>query len=178
MADGSVQVALAGAPPGQAWSWARRILRRRSTLGFLICLPLIAVVGGLVIYPALYAIWLSMLSQRMAHFVGVANFAFLLTRSTFHLVIFQSCFFALSAVALKATLGFTLAHLMHNITGGRQRLWRGLLLVPWVIPLAMSSLGWSWVFDPSYSALNWFCRKSGQAVRLACQRYRASARAG
>jgi hypothetical protein len=36
----------------------------------------------------------------------------------------------------------------------------------------MSSLGWSWLFDPSYSALNWLCRKSGQAVRLCDRRQR------
>jgi multiple sugar transport system permease protein len=125
------------------------------------CLPLIAVVVGLVIYPALYAISLSMLSKDMTQFVGLDNFRFLLSRLTFHLVIFQSCFFALSAVALKATLGLALAHLMHNITGRRQRLWRGLLLVPWVIPLAMSTLGWSWLFDSSYSALNWLLQEVG-----------------
>ena len=45
-------------------------------------------------------------------------------------------------------LGFILAHLMHNIPGGKQRIWRGLLLVPWVIPLALSTLGWWWLFDP------------------------------
>ena len=36
-----------------------------------------------------------------------------------------------------------------------QRKWRGMLLVPWVIPPAMSCLAWLWLFDPSYSAFNW-----------------------
>ena len=30
-----------------------------------------------------------------------------------------------------------------------------MLLVPWVIPLALSSLGWWWLFDPTHSAFNW-----------------------
>ena len=30
-----------------------------------------------------------------------------------------------------------------------------MLLVPWVIPPAMSCLAWLWLFDPSYSAFNW-----------------------
>jgi multiple sugar transport system permease protein len=30
-----------------------------------------------------------------------------------------------------------------------------MLLVPWVIPAAMSTLSWLWLFDPSYSAFNW-----------------------
>jgi multiple sugar transport system permease protein len=96
-----------------------------------------------------------MLNKGQTEFVGLHNFAFLLRRDTFRLVIFQSCLFAVSAVLLKATIGFVLAHLMHNIPSGRQRIWRGLLLVPWVIPLALSTLGWWWLFDPSYSAFNY-----------------------
>ena len=30
-----------------------------------------------------------------------------------------------------------------------------MLLVPWVIPLALSSLSWWWLFDPTHSAINW-----------------------
>jgi multiple sugar transport system permease protein len=97
----------------------------------------------------------------MTQFVGLGNFAFLLNRSTFRLVIFQSCLFAITAVIAKAVLGFTIAHLMHNLPSKNQRIWRGLLLVPWVIPLAISTLGWWWLFDPSYSAFNWVLRGVG-----------------
>jgi multiple sugar transport system permease protein len=133
----------------------RALVRRRSSVAFLLCLPLILLIFGLVIYPGLYAIYLSLLNKRMTQFVGLGNFTFLLGRSTFRLVIFQSCFFAITAVLAKAVIGFTLAHLMHNLPTTNQRIWRGLLLVPWVIPLALSTLGWWWLFDPSYSAFNW-----------------------
>ena len=132
-----------------------RLMRHRSTVALLMCSPLFVLIGGLVVYPAIYAIYLSMLNKGMTQFVGLHNFAFLLKRDTFRLVIFQSCLFAVSAVVMKAFIGFVLAHLMHNIPSGRQRIWRGLLLVPWVIPLALSTLGWWWLFDPSYSAFNY-----------------------
>ena len=141
----------------------QRIARRKSTIAFLLCLPLLVLVAGFVIYPAFYALWLSMLNKKMTAFVGLGNFAFLLKRHTFQLVIFQSCLFAVSAVVLKALLGFILAHLMHNIEGKNQRIWRGLLLVPWVIPLALSTLTWWWMFDPSYSAFNWILNQFGFA---------------
>ena len=102
-----------------------------------------------------------MLNKRMTQFVGLGNFSFLIGRNTFQLVIFQSCLFAVTAVVLKAAIGFILAHLMHNIPSGRQRIWRGLLLVPWVIPPALSTLGWWWLFDPSYSAFNWILNELG-----------------
>ncbi len=125
------------------------------------CLPLILMLLCLVAYPAVYAIYLSMLNKKMSHFVGLSNFSFLLGRHTFQLVIFQSCLFAGTAVLAKAVFGFVLAHLMHNIPGRSQRIWRGLLLVPWVIPLALSSLTWWWMFDPSYSAFNWILNQFG-----------------
>ncbi len=164
MADGAGAVSTYGGValrrPGELGA-VRRFLRRRSTIGFLMALPLIVLIGGLVVYPAFYAIYLSMLNKRMTQFIWFDNFTFLIGRQTFQLVVFQSCLFAISAVVLKAFLGFVLAHLMHNIPGTRQKIWRGLLLVPWVIPLALSTLTWWWLFDPSYSAFNWLLNAFG-----------------
>ena len=63
--------------------------------------------------------------------------------------------FAVTAVIFKAMIGFIVAHFVHNIPSKGQRKWRGMLLMPWVIPPAMSTLAWLWLFDPSYSAFNW-----------------------
>ncbi len=145
----------------QPKSSMQKFMRQRSTIAFLMALPLIMLIVGLVIYPAFYAIYLAMLNKKMTAFVGLGNFTYLLKRNTFQLVIFQSCLFAITSVVLKAFLGFMLAHLMHNISGKSQRIWRGLLLVPWVIPLALSTLTWWWMFDPSYSAFNWVLNQMG-----------------
>ena len=139
----------------------RRFARRRSVIAFLMCLPLLLLIAALVVWPTLYSIYLSMLNKKMTRFVGLGNFAFLLHRPTFRMVIMQSVIFAVSAVLLKALIGFVLAHIMHNIPSRNQRIWRGVLLVPWVIPLAMSTLTWWWMFDSSYSALNWLLNQAG-----------------
>ena len=156
MPDGTT-IAVPGVSAGRRVRAGRvtRLLRRRSTIALLMALPLILLIGCIIVFPAFYAIWLSMLNKKMTKFVGLGNYWFLLKRDTFHLVIYQSLLFAGSAVCAKAILGFTLAHLMHNIPPGRQRIWRGLLLIPWVIPESLSTLGWWWLYDPSYSALNW-----------------------
>ena len=139
----------------------QRWMRRRSTIALAMCMPLILMIAGLIAYPACYAIYLSLMNKHLTKFIGLGNFTFLLRRDTFRLVLFQSCLFAITSVVLKAFIGFVLAHLMHNIPGRHQRLWRGLLLVPWVIPLAMSTLSWWWMFDPSYSAFNWILNALG-----------------
>lgn len=157
MANGSA-ITVSGVPPAlerPRTGTLRRLARRRSTLAFLMALPLLAVIGGLVVYPFFYAIELSMLNKRMTRFVGLDNYEFLLGRETFQLVIFQSVLFAVSAVIAKALIGFILAHVLHEIPARGQKLWRGLLLVPWVVPPAITTLAWWWLFDPSYSAINW-----------------------
>src|SRR5947199_4768383 len=130
-------------------------LKRKSTAAFLMTLPLILLIAILVLYPALYSLHLATLNKSMQRFVGLGNFEFLFKRDTFWLVVRQSCIFAITAVIFKALIGFIVAHFVHNIPAKGQRKWRGMLLVPWVIPPAMSTLAWLWLFDPSYSAFNY-----------------------
>jgi len=132
-----------------------KFARRKSTIAFLMALPLIVIIASLVIYPALYSIHLATLNKSMTKFVGFGNFEFLFRRNTFWMVVEQSVLFAVTAVIFKAVVGFIVAHFVHNLPARGQRKWRGMLLIPWVIPPAMSTLAWLWLFDPSYSAFNW-----------------------
>ena len=133
----------------------QKFARRKSTIAFLMALPLIAIVACLVVYPAIYSIHLATLNKSMQRFVGLGNFEFLFRRNTFWMVVEQSLLFAVTAVIFKAVVGFIVAHFVHNLPAQGQRKWRGMLLIPWVIPPAMSTLAWLWLFDPSYSAFNW-----------------------
>jgi multiple sugar transport system permease protein len=151
----------AAAAPSRRGGGLRRFTRRRSTIAFLMALPLIVLISTLVVYPTLYAIYLAMLNKSLERFVGLSNFSFLFTRETFWMVVEQSCIFAISAVIFKALIGFCVAHFVHNVPAKGQRKWRGMLLIPWVIPPAMSALGWFWLLDPSYSAFNWLFVRLG-----------------
>ncbi len=168
-ADGTLAAGAAStsAPPNNVTS-LQRFTRRRSTIAFMMTLPLILVIGGLVAYPAGYGIYLSTLNRRMTGFMegdwlptGFGNFEILFDSETFWDVAWQSCIFAITAVVLKALIGFWLAHMLHHIPTKGQRKWRGMLLIPWVIPPALSTLGWWWMFDPSYSSINWLLQVFG-----------------
>jgi multiple sugar transport system permease protein len=147
------QVGSAGEPRRR--TSLKRTMQRKSTVAFLMALPLLLLISLLVLYPALYSLYLATLNKSMQRFIGFGNFTFLFKRETFWMVVRQSCIFALTAVFFKALIGFVVAHFVHNIPAKGQRKWRGMLLVPWVIPPAMSTLAWLWLFDPSYSAFNW-----------------------
>src|SRR5258708_10165388 len=126
----------------------RRFMRRRSTIAFLMCLPLIVIITSLVLYPACYSIYLSMLNKAQTRFIGLDNFRFLLSRDVFLMVMEQTAIFALSAVFFKALIGLITAHLINNLPVKGQRKWRGILLGPWGIPLALCSPGWCRRFAP------------------------------
>src|SRR5262245_28680773 len=156
MADVALQPSrTAAAQAARKRSGLQKMLKRKSTVAFLMTLPLILLILTFVIYPAFYALHLATLNKSMQRFIGLSNFEFLFRRESFWLVVKQSCIFAITAVIFKAILGFIIAHFVHNIPAKGQRKWRGMLLVPWVIPPAMSTLAWLWLFDPSYSAFNY-----------------------
>ena len=158
MADADV---LTGPLPARRRMTMKKLVRRKSTIAFVMTVPLLVIIVFLVVYPALYSMYLATLNKSMERFVGFGNFEFLFKRETFWRVVKQSCIFAISAVFFKALIGFFLAHFVHTIPLKGQRKWRGMLLVPWVIPPAMSTLGWFWLFDPSYSAFNWLFERVG-----------------
>ncbi len=154
-----------GAKPAAARAAApRTFFKRKSTIGVLMCAPLLAVVFGLVAYPAAYAMFLATLNKAETKFVGFDNFLFLFKRETFWMVVQQSIMFALVAVLFKVLIGLIAAHAINTIPAKGQRKWRGMLLVPWVIPPALSTLGWWWLFEPTYSAVNWLLAEVGASA--------------
>src|ERR1700759_4149409 len=156
MADVVVeQGRLVSSPRPRKAASVRNVLGRKSTVAFFLTLPLILLIVLLVLYPAFFSLYLATLNKAMTKFVGLGNFTFLFKRETFWMVVKQSCIFAITAVIFKALIGFIVAHFVHNVAAKGQRKWRRMLLVPWVIPPAMSTLAWLWLFDPSYSAFNY-----------------------
>lgn len=136
---------------------ARELLDHERFLGPAFVTPALLLILLLVAYPFCMALYLALsntLIGRPSHFVGLKNFANLWQSDAFRQT-FQNAFvFTGSAVALKLVLGISLALLLN------QQLWfkrmiRGAVLLPWVIPTALSTLGWWWMFEPLYSVVNW-----------------------
>jgi multiple sugar transport system permease protein len=134
------------------------ILQREGILGYLFVLPALALLAGLVAYPFAIALWLSLTDSivgRAGHFIWLTNFVSLFTSDEiFRQALRNSFVFTGTAVAVKTVLGLCLALLLsQNLR--MKRLIRGAVLLPWVIPTALSTLGWWWMFDSLYSVINW-----------------------
>src|SRR5262249_56002037 len=55
---------------------------------------------------------------------------------------------------IKLLIGVPCALLLNRRFGGR-RILRGLIVIPWVIPIALSAQAWLWILDSTYSVINW-----------------------
>jgi multiple sugar transport system permease protein len=154
VAVGSVDVGPTVARPGLR---VRELLDREQFLGPAFVTPALLLIGLLVAYPfgmALYFALSNAFIGRPSHFVGIANFVALWESDAFRQT-FQNAFvFTSAAVAPKLVLGIALALLLNEQLWFK-RLIRGAVLLPWVIPTALSTLGWWWMFNSLYSVVNW-----------------------
>ncbi len=119
--------------------------------------PALLLLVLLAVYPLGYALYLSMTTAQIGvpgRFVGAANFIRLARTEIFSLTLWNTVWYTAVAVFAKLVLGLTLALVLAQRVPGMKWI-RGAVLVPWVAPIALSVLAWTWMFDSTYSVFNW-----------------------
>src|SRR5215467_7469172 len=156
MAIGSVPIA--AAPPRRSFGVRLRTwLDEERILGPVFVTPAVLLLLLLVAYPFCMALYFSVSNAfigRPSHLVGLKNFVNLWQSDAFRQT-FQNAFvFTGAAVAFKLVFGISLALLLNEQLWFKRAI-RGAILLPWVIPTALSTLGWWWMFNSLYSVVNW-----------------------
>ena len=150
-------------PPSGILAWARNLLERPASLGIILMIPGALLLMVFMAYPFFPGIWLSLSDSmigRMGRFIGLRNFADLLTDSIFLQTTRNTFTYALITVPFKAVLGLGLA-LALNIRMRFSYPMRAVVLMPWIVPTALSTLGWFMIFDPVFSPISWLLRQMG-----------------
>ena len=125
--------------------------------GYGLIAPALILLVCLVAYPFGMAIYFSLSDYWVGspgRFIGLQNYRDILGNEVFRQTVWNSFVFTIIAVVLKAVLGVWLAMLLAR-NFRFKRLVRGAVLLPWVIPTALSTLAWWWMFDSLYSVVNW-----------------------
>ncbi|MCL4465391.1 MAG: sugar ABC transporter permease [Chloroflexi bacterium] len=138
-------------------------LDRESTLGPLLMLPGALLLVVFLAYPFFLGIWLSMTDTtlgRPGNFVGLQNFANLMTDSIFQQTARNTFIYSTVTVPFKLLLGLALAVVLNNQMPFRNFIRAGVLM-PWIVPTALSSLGWFMIFDPVFSPFSWLLKSWG-----------------
>jgi multiple sugar transport system permease protein len=150
---------------GQNTTWkSGRLLEDEKWLGRFMLAPAVIYIVALVGFPFLLAIFYSVsdvtVGSRGLHFVGMDNFRHILDSSTFWRSLRNTLVFTLVSQLLVVVLGTILAMALYKEFRGKW-LVRLLILLPWVAPISLGSIGWLWIFDPVYSVINWTGRALG-----------------
>ncbi len=134
-----------------------RILDREAHLGYLLLVPLLLLLGFFVAYPFLFGIWLSVTNAQIGdngHFVGAANYQYERSDTVFIQSFANTITYTAITTVFKLGLGLLMALLLNQVFPA-QRFVRAALLLPWIIPSVLSTLAWRWMFDPTFSVVNW-----------------------
>src|SRR5712692_8909991 len=137
------------------WSGIR--IRAEAVTAWSFLLPTLLLLLLLAVYPLLYTFVLSMTNAQVsgpAHFVGLQNFVRLLRTDIFTLTLSNTIWYTLVAVTAKLALGLVLALVLAQQAPGMRWI-RGAVLIPWVVPTSLAMLAWTWMFDSTYSVVNW-----------------------
>jgi multiple sugar transport system permease protein len=135
----------------------RPFWQRETTLGWLLLAPVLAVMAVLVVWPFGTAIWISFTDKsigREANWVGLSNFAQVVSSPRFVRSIQNSLIFTVVAISLKLVLGMAMALVLNKAFFGRNIL-RAYFLVPWVLPGFVAYMIWRWFLDPLQGVVNY-----------------------
>ena len=157
MAVGPRVLDAAGLPRPGRQSRLREWWEREHVFGYGLIMPAIVLLVTLVAFPFGMAIYFSLSDYWVGSpggFVGLANYRDILGNETFRQTVQNSFVFTGIALTLKIVLGVWLAMLLSRNLRFK-RIIRGVVLLPFVIPTALSTLAWLWMFDSLYSVVNW-----------------------
>ncbi len=126
--------------------------------------PTLVYIALLVALPFLLAVFLSLTNSSAGSlefsFVGLQNFRNVIASAVFRRALGNTFVFTVVSQFLVIVLGNILARaLMKNFRG--KSLARFLILMPWAAPISLATLGWLWIFDSTFSVINWVLKVSG-----------------
>nr|WP_210343981.1 MULTISPECIES: sugar ABC transporter permease [Nitratireductor] len=124
---------------------------------WLMMLPLLVVMTAIVGWPLLDTLRLSFTDARLVgtggDWVGLDNYARMLSSSRFLDTLSTTTIFAVVSVTLEMVLGVLTALLLNQAFYGRTLL-RALLILPWALPTVVNATLWRLIYNPQYGALN------------------------
>ncbi len=140
-----------------------RFFDNRNTLGALFLLPAAALLLVFLTYPLGLGTWLGFTNAkigRAGEWIGLENFQFLLGDAVARLSLFNTLFYTLVASVFKFVLGLWLALLLNKSLPFKAVL-RAVVLLPFIVPTALSALAFWWLYDAQFSVLSWTLTKMG-----------------
>jgi multiple sugar transport system permease protein len=143
------------------------LFEREGSLGLILMAPAVIILGVFIAYPFFLGIWYSLTSAKIGvpgTFVGLDNFIANAQNGIFQQSLRNTFVYTAITTVFKLVLGMALALLMNQHFRFKNLVRAGLLL-PWIIPTALSTLAWLWIFDSTYGIISWALKNMGLIQR-------------
>jgi len=140
-----------------------RLLEDERWLAVALLLPTVLLLGLFIAYPFVKGVELSVTDAKVGvpgHFVGLQNFEQVWNDGIFRVAVWNTCVYTAVTTVFKLVLGLWLALLLNNNFKGKA-FTRAFILLPFIIPTVLSTLAWKWMFDPTFSVINWLLYQLG-----------------
>ena len=134
-----------------------RLLEDERWLAVVLLLPTVILLGLFIAYPFVEGVILSVTDAKVGvagKFVGMANFDKIWNDSIFRVAVRNTFVYTIVTTIFKLALGLWLAMLLNRHFKGKA-LTRAFILLPFIIPTVLSTFAWKWMFDPTFSVINW-----------------------
>jgi multiple sugar transport system permease protein len=155
-------LSLPGARRSRAASpWSR--VDNRNVLGLLFMLPAAAILLLFLTYPLALGTWLGFTDAkigRAGHWIGLSNFEFIWGDSLTRLALFNTLFYTIVASVIKFALGLWLAVLLNEHLPFKS-FFRAVILLPFIVPTALSAIAFWWIYDAQFSIISWALMRMG-----------------
>ncbi|RIK35745.1 MAG: hypothetical protein DCC55_29385 [Chloroflexi bacterium] len=155
-------------PPRRSWHvMLRDLLGRDWAAAYVFVLPTILLMGGLIAYPLLRAVYISFtntVSLQTGPFVGLRNYENVWADRNFLAAVWITTRYTFWSVLLKFIFGLTAAILLHRLKrfGG---ILTAAILLPWIVPSVVAAIAWKGLLDPVYGGVNQFLIQTGMVEK-------------
>src|SRR5206468_649656 len=134
-----------------------RLLEDERWLASFLLMPTIVLLGLFIAYPFIKGVLLAVTDTKVGipgQFVGFANFDKLWHDDIFRVAVYNTFLYTFVTTVFKLVLGLWLALLLNRHFRGKAFV-RAFILLPFIIPTVLSTFAWKWMFDPTFSVINW-----------------------
>ena len=140
-----------------------RALDNRTTLGLIFMLPAAGLLLLFLTYPLGLGTWLGFTDTKIGRdgkWIGFENFEYLWGDAVMRLAVFNTIFYTVVASVIKFVLGLWLALLLNKHLPFKAFL-RAIVLLPFIVPTALSAIAFWWIYDSQFSIISWGLLKLG-----------------
>jgi multiple sugar transport system permease protein len=134
-----------------------RLLEDERWLALVLLLPTMVLLALFIAYPFVKGVELAVTDAKVGVpgvFVGLNNFIALAQDSIFRVAVWNTVVYTAVTTVFKLAFGLWLALLLNRHFKGKA-LTRAFVLLPFIIPTVLSTFAWKWMFDPTFSVINW-----------------------